>query len=168
MNAMREVRIEKLTLNFGAGKEQAKLDKGIAMIKSITGKEPLKTVTNKRIPAWGVRPGLPIGCMLTLRKKAATELLPRLLAAKEKKLASSCFDNYGNVSFGIPEYIEIPGVKYDPKIGVIGLQVCITLGRKGYRIKERKLRNTRIGKKHIVTKNDAMDFMKQKYEVTAA
>ena len=89
MNPMQLPRIEKLTLNIGAGKDQTKLEKGIVLIKAITGIDPIKTVTKKRIPEWGLRPGLPIGCKLTLRKAAAIDLLKRLLQAKELKLKDS-------------------------------------------------------------------------------
>ena len=97
MNPMQQLRIEKVTLNIGAGKDQAKLDKGMVLIKAITGIEPVKTVTNKRIPGWGLRPGLPIGCKLTLRKSSAIELLKRLLEAKEKILKDTQFDEQGNL-----------------------------------------------------------------------
>lgn len=162
---MQKVSIGKVTLNIGAGKEQAKLEKGVLLIKKITGREPIKTITNKRIPAWGVRPGLPIGCMITLRKQSAKELLVRLLKAKENKLKESQFDNTGNVSFGIHEYIDIPGVTYDPTIGVTGLQVCLTLEKPGYRIKKRKLKKKRVPKKHTVTKQEAAEFMKNNFKV---
>ena len=105
MNPMQQVRIEKLTLNVGAGKDQRKLEKGISLIKSITGIEPVKTKTSKRIPGWGLRPGLPIGCKLTLRKADASTILKRLLYAKDFNLKESQFDNSGSISFGIPEYI---------------------------------------------------------------
>ena len=78
MNPMQEIRIEKITLNIGAGKDQLKLEKGIKLLKNITGIEPVKTTTSKRIPEWGIRPGLPIGCKITLRKKEAEKLLKRL------------------------------------------------------------------------------------------
>ena len=68
MNKMQEVRIEKVTLNIGAGRDQARLEKGITLIKSITGIPPVKTITNKRFMGWGLRPGLPVGCKVTLRK----------------------------------------------------------------------------------------------------
>jgi|SRR3989344_4426539 len=165
MNPMKNIRIEKLTLNIGAGKEQAKLEKGVLLLKTITGIDPVKTITNKRIPSWGVRPGLPIGCKLTLRKQSAKELIKRLLKAKENKLKESNFDNLGNVSFGIHEYIDIPGIEYDPKIGVLGLQVCITLERPGYRIKKRKLKQKKIAKSHVIKKQDALDFMKKEFNV---
>lgn len=163
MNKMQEVRIEKVTLNMGAGKDQNKLEKGITIIKAITGVAPVKTVTNKRIVGWGLRPGLPIGCKVTLRKKQALELLPRLLSAKDNTLKESQFDENGNLSFGIPEYIDIAGAKYDPKIGVMGLEVCITFDKAGYRVKKRKVRKASINKKHRVTKEEAMEFMKKKF-----
>src|SRR3989338_6519351 len=137
MNPMREIKIEKITLNVGAGKDQAKLEKGMLLLKNIASLTPVKTYTSKRIPEWGLRPGLPIGCKLTIRKTAAEELLKRLLDAKENKLKKSQFDMEGNISFGIHEYIDIAGVKYDPQIGIMGLEVCVTLERPGFRIKRR-------------------------------
>jgi large subunit ribosomal protein L5 len=166
MNPMQQPRIEKITLNVGAGKEQSRLEKGVAILRMITGIEPMKTVTNKRIPTWGLRPGLPIGCKLTLRKTKAEEVLKRLLEAKNKKLQPSQFDETGNISFGIHEYIDIPGVTYDPKIGVLGLQVCITLEKPGYRIKRRKVEPKKLPRKHMVSKQEAMVFMQKNFGIT--
>ena len=53
MNLMREIRIEKVTLNVGAGKDQDKLKKAQKLLKHITGIEPIKTITQKRIAGWG-------------------------------------------------------------------------------------------------------------------
>ncbi len=165
MNINKQVRIGKVTLNVGAGKDQARLEKGLILLKHITGVTPVKTFTNKRIPNWGIRPGLPIGCKVTLRHKQAIDLLPRLLDARGKKLNVRQFDNDGNIAFGIPEYIDIPQVKYDPQIGVIGLEVCITLTRNGYRIKARHTRRMRIPKRHRVSQNEALVFMKENFKV---
>jgi len=163
---MRQIKVEKITLNIGAGKSTEKLEKGIKLIKNITGIDPIKTVTQKRIPGWGLRPGLPIGCKLTLRNKPAQELLARLLASRDNTLRATQFDNEGNIAFGIPEYIDIPGVKYDPDIGILGLEVCITLQRSGFRIKRRHLRKQRIPLRHKILKNDAIEFMKNEFNIT--
>lgn len=160
---MQQVRIEKVTLNIGAGKDQTKLEKGIALIKAVAGIEPVKTITNKRIAAWGLRPGLPIGCKLTLRKLPALQLLERLFVAKEKVVKPENFDDFGNLSFGIHEYIDIPGVTYDPKIGVLGLQVCVTLEKAGFRVKRRKRAPGRIPKRHAVTREDAIAFFQKNF-----
>ncbi len=165
MNQMRSIRIEKVTLNIGAGKDQSKLEKGMVLLNAITNSNPIKTVTNKRIQEWGLRPGLPIGCKLTLRKSKAMKILPRLLEAVENRLVERQFDNNGNVAFGIKEYIEIPGVKYDPKIGIMGLEVCVTLERPGYRIKRRKLLTRKVPARHRISKQEAMDFLTSNFKI---
>lgn len=164
-NPMRDVRIEKLTLNIGAGKEQTRLEKGIALLNYIGNAVPVKTVTKKRIQEWGLRPGLPIGCKLTLRRKRAKELLVRLLDAKDHRIDPLQFDDNGNIAFGIHEYIDVPGVNYDPKIGIMGFQVCVTLERPGFRIKRRTLLRRSIPLRHKITKEEAIEFMRSAFNV---
>ena len=166
MNPMNKVHVAKVTLNIGSGKEQARLEKGMTIIKRLVGRDPVKTVTNKRIPGWGVRPGLAIGCKCTLRKGEALKVLAPLLEAKDKLLEPTNFDDLGNISFGIHEYIDIPGLEYDPKIGVMGLQVCVTLEKPGARIKRRKLLSRKLPKRQYVSREEAMKFMKEQYQVT--
>ena len=165
---MKNISVEKVTLNIGAGKDQAKLEKGIKLISSITGLKPVKTFAKKRIQEWGLRLGLPIGCKLTLRNTEALELLKRLLEAKDSTLSTSNMDNEGNISFGIREYIDVPGVKYDPDIGIMGFQVCITLKRKGFRIKNRAIKRAVIPKKHRISRQDTIDFMKNAFNMKIA
>lgn len=165
MNVMKTLQIDKVTINFGAGKDQQRLEKGMQLIQMITGKTPVKTITQARIPGWGLRPGLPVGLKLTLRGEEANSVLSRLLEARENRLKESCVDNHGNISFGLSEYIDIPGVKYDPKIGVIGLQASITLTRPGYRVSRRKLKATPIGKGHVVSRQEAKEFMEKHFSV---
>jgi len=162
---MRDIRVEKVTLNIGAGKDQTRLDKGIVLLQVIGNATPVKTVTSKRIQEWGLRPGLPIGCKLTLRKNKAVGIIPRLLEAVDNTLEDSQFDENGNIAFGIHEYIEIPGVKYDPKIGIMGLQVCITLERPGFRIKRRRIMTRKVPIKHKITRNEAVEFMAKNFKV---
>ncbi|MBI4441160.1 50S ribosomal protein L5 [Candidatus Woesearchaeota archaeon] len=165
MNPMRSIKIEKVTLNFGAGKENVKLEKGVKLLRKLTGIEPVKTVTMKRIPTWGLRPGLPIGCKLTLRGAPAQEMLNRVLTARGHKLRDTQFDENGNIAFGIPEYIDVPGIKYDPELGILGFEVCVTLIRPGYRIKTRRIKMHKVPKRHRITKEEAQTFMTQQYKV---
>ncbi len=164
-NPMKQLRIEKITLNVGAGKDQGKLEKGLKLLKMITGVEAVKTVAKKRIPTWGLRPGLPIGCKITLRKNKAVQILTSLLAAKEKKLYDFQFDNTGNIAFGVPEYIDVPDLKYNPEIGIMGLEVCVTLSRPGFRIKNRRLKKKKVPQKHRISKEEAMDFIKTQFDI---
>lgn len=164
-NPMKQIKVAKVTLNVGAGKDQAVLEKALKIIKQITGIDPVKTKTDKRIAAWGLRPGLPIGCKITLRNKEALDLIPRVLHALENKLNNNNFDENGNISFGIKEYIDIKDAKYDPEVGILGLQVSITLERPGFRIKKRKLLKARIPMHHRIPKIDSIKFMKDNFNV---
>lgn len=163
---MKQIRIEKVTLNMGTGTNQEALKRGMKLIKQLTGVEPIKTTSKKRIPSWGVRPGLPIGCKITLRGKNASDVLEKTLKARENTLNGSCFDDGGNVSFGIKEHIDIPGMVYDPKIGIMGLQVTATLDRPGYRIKKRKIQRKKVGARHVVKREDCIAFFKENFNVT--
>lgn len=162
---MKQIKIEKITLNVGAGKDENKLKKGVKLLKQMVGIEPVTTYTTKRIPTWGLRPGLPIGCKITLRGEQAREMLKKLLAANENKLLTKQFDSSGNVSFGIHEYIDVPDTKYDPEIGIMGFEVCVTLERPGYRVKRRRVRQSRIHPRHRITREEAINFMKQAFNV---
>jgi large subunit ribosomal protein L5 len=162
---MKDIRVAKITLNIGAGKDQEVLKKGLKLLKNITGENPVQTITNKRLAAWGLRPGLPIGCKVTVRKEKAINILKNLLKAKENTLKDSQFDDNGNVSFGIHEYIDIPDIKYDPEIGIMGFEICISLERAGYRVKRRRMLKKKIPVKHRVNKEEAMEFMKNNFNV---
>ena len=165
MTTMKTIKIEKITLNIGSGKDQSKLEKSMKLLKELTGIKPVKTLSTKRIPGWGLRLGLPIGCKLTLRNDAAKKLLIRLLESRDNQLIPKQFDNGGNLAFGIPEYIDIPDIKYDPDIGILGLEVCVTLERPGFRIKRRKIQKKKIPLKHRISKEESMEFMKKEFNI---
>lgn len=166
---MKRIEVEKITLNIGAGKDPKKLEKGVLLLKHLTGIEPVKTVTQKRIPSWGLRPGLPIGCKITIRdKKRIKELLAQFLKAKNNMLEESQYDNEGNIAFGIHEYIDIPGVQYSPEVGIMGFQVCITLKRPGFRVKSRKIRKSRMKRSHRISREEAKEFMKKEFQITGS
>ncbi len=159
MNKMQEIRVEKVTLNIGTGGPGEKLDKATKLLQNLTGVKPVSTSTKKRIPTWGTRPGLKIGCKVTLRGEKARNFLKRLLEAKGNRLKVSSFDQQGNVSFGIPEYLDIPGAEYDMSIGIIGLEAAVTLVRPGFRIARRRRLRKPIPKKAQIKKEEAMQFI---------
>ena len=164
-NPMRSLRISKLTLNFGAGKNPQLLERGMLLLEKVAGVPPVQTKTQKRIPNWNLRPGLPIGAKITVRGKRAEELLAKLLTAKHEGLSVRNFDENGNLSFGVPEYIEISGMKYDPEIGMLGFEASVTIERPGYRIKRRRLFPRKIPTQHQVTKEDSIAFVTEKYGI---
>lgn len=165
MNPMREVKIEKIVLNVGVGEGGDKLAKAERVLGNITGRKPARTYAKKTIREWGIKKGEPIGCKVTLRGEEATKTLNRLLDAIERRLNKSCFDDGGNFAFGIKEHIDVPRVTYDPEIGIFGMDVCTTLCRSGYRIGRRKRQPKTIPRGHRVTKEEAINFITDKFRV---
>jgi large subunit ribosomal protein L5 len=102
--------------------------------------------------------------MVTLRRDKAVEFLKRVIAAKGNTIKATSFDNFGNLSIGIHEHIDLPGTKYDPEIGIFGMDVCMALVRPGYRV-TRKRNKSRVGKSHRITREDAISFLKRTFGV---
>ncbi len=162
---MREIRIEKVTLNMCMGPHPEQVAKAVMLLEIITKRKAVQTKAKKKIPTWDLRPGLAIGAKITIRGKDCVELLKKLLEAVESKIKKTSLTENG-FSFGIKEYIDIPGVKYDPKIGMLGLDVCVTLERPGFRVKRRKLYRQAIGKSHTIKAEDIISFAEGKLGVT--
>jgi len=163
MNPMRKIRIEKLTINIGCGESGEKLERAKKLLKNLTNKKIAITHTHRRT-TFGVAKGRPIGCKVTLRKKDAEGFLKKFLDAVDNKLSESVFDYQGNFSFGIKEHIDIPGVRYDPDIGIFGMDVCVTLERPGFRVKKKRLSH-KICKKHLITPEEAKEWVAKNYGV---
>lgn len=162
------IHIEKITLNIGAGNNQENVSKGLMLLEAITGTKPIKTLSKHKILGWGIRPGLPIGCKVTVRGDNTKKLLATLFTGVDNTIKASYFDNQGNFSFGIKDYIEIDTVKYDPNIGMIGLEVSVSLRRKGQRVKNRSRAKTKIGKNHIIKSDESIKFIKDNFKVFIA
>ena len=165
MNKMKEIRVEKVTLNIGVGEAGEKLKKAMKLLANLTGEKPNEAKSKGRIPTWGLRPGLPIAAKVTLRNAKAEKMLKRLFTAANNKISAKKFDNAGNFSFGLKEYIEIPEAKYDPEVGIIGLETAVTLQRPGFRVKRRTIRPAPVGKEHRISKEEAINFIKEKFNV---
>ncbi|HNT60416.1 MAG TPA: 50S ribosomal protein L5, partial [Candidatus Bilamarchaeaceae archaeon] len=124
------------------------------------GAKVVLTRAKKRNPTFKLRVGLEIGVKTTLRGKGARDFLDKALTAKKRTLQARNFDERGNFAFGIHEYIDFPGAKYDPKLGMMGMDVCVTLKRRGKRICERRVKRSVVGKSHIVSKEEGIEFAK--------
>ncbi len=168
-NPMREIRVEKVTLNIGAGESGQKLENARTLLGRVSGKKPLTTLARIRSPTWKIRKGDQIGAKVTIRGAAAEELLKRALESVDKKLKARSFDREGNFAFGVKEYIDFPGVKYDPKIGIMGFDVCVTLKRRGGRVvKRRRAAAAKISKTHRVSADEARAFVAERFGVEFA
>ena len=160
-NKMREIKIEKVVLSEGGKAEKA--EKEAKLLQIITGKKAVVVKAKRRVPAFDVRPGLEIGSKVTIRKDTEP-LLKRLLAAVNNKLDKKKIET-NHFSFGIEEYIEIPGVEYQRELGVLGLNVSVVFSRKGKRVGLRKIKQGKVSKKQDVSKEEIINFMKQNYNL---
>ena len=165
VNPMTQVRIAKVVVNMAVGTSGEKLEKAVKVLESLTGQKPSRRKAKRTIREFGIRKGENIACVVTLRKEKAIEFLRRALAAVGNRIKASSFDDHGNVSFGIKEHIDIPGTKYDPNIGIFGMDVCISFEKPGYRVKRRRIKKSKVGKAHKVTKCEAMEYLKREFGV---
>jgi large subunit ribosomal protein L5 len=165
MNPMEEVIIAKATMNIGVGEGGEQLARAEKLLDSMTGQSPVRTYSKVTNPEFGIRKHQPIACKVTLRGEKADKAIKMILDGIGNKLKSRQFDSQGNVSFGINEHIDIPGMRYDPDIGIFGMNLSITFEKPGYRIKRRKIQRKKIPAKHMVKKEETMKFMQDKFQV---
>jgi len=157
---MRQVRIDRLVLNVGGVAD--KLEKGKILLEKLSDGRALKVKAKKRIPAWGVRPGLEVGVKVTLRGKKAEEKIKLLLGGVGNSLKEKQFQK-NFVSFGIKEYIEIPGVEYIREVGIIGLEATIVFARAGKRVELKKIKRGKIRRQDVSPK-EIIELMKEKFK----
>ena len=160
INPMREIKIEKVVFSVGGIGEE--LEKGVEILKILTGRKPAKMKSTKRIPSLGVRPKLEIGAVVTIRKNLK-EILKKMLIAEDNKLKKKQISE-NNFSFGIKEYIEIPGIEYQRNIGIKGLDVTVVFKRTGKRVKLRKIKKGKIPKRQNISKEEIIKFMEENFQ----
>ncbi len=159
-NPTRQIKIEKVVFNVGGTAEE--LEKGVKLLKIITGRNPSKRKSHKRIPAFGVRPKLEVGAVVTVRKDVK-EVLKRMLTAVDNKLRKKQL-SVNNFSFGIKEYIEIPGMDYQRDIGIMGLDVTVVFKRQGRRVGIRKIKTGKVPKRQVISKEEIIKFMEENFQ----
>ncbi len=164
-NPMRAIRLGKVVVNTGVGEAGEKLQKAEKVLQMVTGQKALTTVSTHTIRDWGLRRNMPIGAKVTLRGGAADAFLRRALEIRNRRLPGYSFDARGNFSFGIADYTDFEGMKYDPEIGVVGMDVSVALQRPGYRVARRRLRRRTIPSSHRVTRAESIAFIRTTYNV---
>jgi large subunit ribosomal protein L5 len=159
-NPMRKVVMEKVVLSVGGSGDS--LEKGFKLLKLLTGRNPAKMMSTKRIPSLGVRPNLEVGAVVTMRKNLE-EFLRKMLTATDNTLKKSQISE-NSFSFGVKEYIEIPGIEYQRDIGIRGLDVTVTFRRAGKRIKLKKTKTGKVPKRQYVSKEEIIKFMGENFK----
>ena len=162
---MLKPRIDKVVVNLNIGKSGEPLEKASRVLEELTNQKPVKRQAKKTIRDFGLRKGESIACLVTLRKQAAIEFLRKVLPVVDNKILRSSFDKQGNFAFGIKEHIEIAGVKYEPDVGIFGMDVCVSINRPGYRVKTRRKKRNPIGSKHLLTPEESIVFIRHTFGV---
>ena len=158
---MRRVFIGKVIAHIAVGESGERLANAAKVLEELTGQKPTFRKARRTIREFGIKRGENIACMVTLRGEKAYEFLKRALGAVNYTVKKSSIDERGNFAFGIREHILIPGTKYDPSIGIFGMDVIVALERPGYRVARRRRKRSGIGKKHYVTREEAIQFIEK-------
>lgn len=165
MSDMKQPKIGKVVVNIGVGEAGERLNKALKVLDMITHQKPVVTtakVTNRDL---GVRFGMPIGCKVTMRGEKAQAFLRKALSIRDNRVAIYSFDKEGNLSFGLPDYTDFEGMRYDPEIGIFGMDVNVVFMRPGYRVAKRRIMTRKIPHEHRMTREEAISFMKEQYKV---
>ena len=160
-NEMKQIQIAKVVINVGAGEVGDPVEKAVTLVEKLTGKTPVRTESGDDAKTFGKRAGLNLGVMTTLRGEQAREFLEKVLPAADNEIEGQAFDGNGNFSFGISEYIDVPGIDYDSDIGMRGFEVAVKLERPGYRVKKRDHKPRELGKDHVISDEEAKEFVQE-------
>jgi len=138
-NIMEVPRIEKVVVNMGLGEaiQNVKiLDSATTELNAITGQKSVITKAKKSIASFKLRQGMPIGCMVTLRRDRMFEFLDRLMnvalprVRDFKGVSGKAFDGKGNYTLGIKEQLIFPEISYDAIDKIKGLNITIVTSAK--------------------------------------
>jgi large subunit ribosomal protein L5 len=165
-NPHRAIRVIKIVVNAGVGESGENRTKAEKVLKMITSQKPIATRAHSTNRDFGIRQGQEIGAKVTLRGAAAVDFLNRAFEARDRQLDVDSIDRNGNFSFGIADYTDFTGMKYDPQIGIHGMDVAVEVGRAGYRVRQRHLQSRPIPRSIRSTAAETRAFLESMFHVT--
>merc|ERR1712212_808840 len=160
---MQEIRIQKLCINVCVGESGDRLVRAGKVLESITGQTPVFSKARYTVRSFGIRRNEKISVHCTVRGPKAEEILERGLKVREFELRRENFSDKGNFGFGIQEHIDL-GIKYDPSIGIYGMDFYVVLTRRGYRVAHRKRAPGKVGRQHRLRDEDAVKWFQAKFD----
>ena len=164
-NPMRDIQIDKVVLSTCVGDRPDQLEKIATTYREFTGQECKQGIAKKTIRQWEVRRSKAIAVYVTLQKQLARDVLYKAICAKEFTFKDSNVTPKGHFNFGLREHIDL-GIKYNPSVGIFGLNLAIVLRRKGFRVSERKIKKGKVGKKQLITHAEAKEWLENEFNVT--
>lgn len=165
MNSMRAPKLDKVVVHIGAGEAGDRLVKAQRVLEMVTGQKPAITHSKRTNRDFGIRMGQPIGCKVTLRGAKASEFLKKALWVKENRVSLYSFSPEGSFSFGVADYTDFAGMKYDPEIGVFGMDINVSVIRLGYRIARRQIARRQVPNRHRLTLTESVNFLKENFSL---
>ena len=165
-NPHRAVRVIKVVVNAGVGESGEPRTKAEKVLQMVTHQKPVATRSHSTNRDFGIRKGQEIGAKVTLRGEAALDFLKRAFEARDRQLDIESIDRNGNFSFGIADYTDFSGMKYDPAIGIHGMDVAVEMGRAGHRIRDRRLQARPLPKTLRSTRDETREFLVSALGVT--
>ncbi len=165
-NLMRDIRVYKVVVNIGVGEAGERLVKAEKVLRMLTGHKPVRTQSRMTNRDFNIRKHMPLGVKVTLRGDEAVDFVKRALWTKEYRIAAYSFDPEGNFSFGVKDHTSFEGMKYDPEIGVFGMDISVVLRRRGYRIAERRKERRKLPEKQRITKEEGIEFAEKMFNAT--
>ncbi len=163
---MRKPRLAKVVINFAVGKSGEPLERARKLCELLTQQTPKEGRAKITIKGFGIRKNEPISVYTTLRGEKAIKFLKKALWAVDFTVKRKNFDQHGNLSFGIVEHLNLPGLKYDPSIGVYGFDVTAVIQRPGFRIKYRRKQRRKLPTRQKIFKEEGIAYFKHEFGVT--
>ncbi len=165
IRSMRDLVIGKVVVNITVGESGEPLNRAMTILENLTDQKPVQRRAKQTIRTWGIRRNEPIACMVTLRRGRAVDLLKKTFPAVGNRINPRSFDRQGNFAFGIREHIDIPGQRYDPNLGIVGMDIMATVERPGYRVTRKRRAKSRLSQSHRVTREESIEFIKRSFGV---